>query len=178
MRCLNWHGCSRPGTAELVRKVKENSVSGICIQSIKALSRFEEVFFGLLLWTSQLYGTNVVERRGGWKGLLVAPDTVFCLCHALPEPRHADLYSEHPPNKCQSTKGGNERSALGILSYTKNGTAFVCLFKVELTSLGSWPRATCDHAVLKLNFSTYRRNVQHKSIEKAESCTNLDPLQC
>lgn len=91
-----------------------------------------------------------MERRGGGKGLLVGPDTVTCLCCALPERRHADLYSEHPPNKCQSTKGGNERSALGILSYTEKGTAFVCLFKVELTLLGSWPRGTCDHAVLKL----------------------------
>lgn len=110
---------------------------------------------------------NVVERREGRKGLLFALDTVSCLCCALPEPRHADLYSEHPPNKCQSTKGENERFALGTLSYTEKGTAFVCLFKVELTSLGSWPRGTCDHAVLKLSFSTHRRNAQHKSIEKA-----------
>lgn len=118
----------------------------------------------------------MVERRGGGKGLLVTPDTVTFLCCALPEPRHADLCSQHLPNKCQSTKGRNKRPALGTLSYTEKGTAFVCLFEVELTSLGSWPRGTCDHAVLKLNFSTRRKNAQYKPIEKEETCTSLGPL--
>lgn len=98
----------------------------------------------------QLYGIKGMEGRGGGKGLLVASDTASCLLCALPEPRHADLYSEHAPNKCQSTKGGNARFALGILFYTEKGIAFVCLFKLELTSLGSWPRGRCDHTVLKV----------------------------
>lgn len=75
-----------------------------------------------------LYGVKGTEGMGGWKALLVAPDRVSCLFCALPDPSHADLYSEHPPNKCQSIKGGNVRSALGTLSYTEKGIAFVSLW--------------------------------------------------
>lgn len=46
-----------------------------------------------------LYGVKGTEKRRGWKGLLVAPDTVSCLLCALPDPSHADLYSEHPPQQ-------------------------------------------------------------------------------
>lgn len=52
-----------------------------------------------------LYGIKGMEGGGGRKGLLVAPDTASCLLIALLGPRHADLYSDHPANKWQSTKG-------------------------------------------------------------------------
>lgn len=107
-----------------------------------------------------LYGMKGMEGRGGEKGLLVAPNIASCLLCASPEPRHADLYSEHPPNKCQHTKGGNARSALGTLSYTEKSIAFFCLFKAELTSLGSWPRGRCDHAILKVWIFQHTREMQ------------------
>lgn len=112
----------------------------MCLESELKASRhqadlngcFSFYYFELLV---HLHGIKGTEGSGGGKGFLITRDIASCLLCALPEPRHAHSSSDHPPNKCQSTKGGNAQSALGTLSYTEKGIAFVCLFKVELTSL-------------------------------------------
>lgn len=82
-----------------------NFVSGIWVQSVKGSNGFEWVIFVLLLWTNSASVNSLKVRREGGIGLLVAPDIASGLLTALPESRQADLYSDHPQNKCQNIKG-------------------------------------------------------------------------
>lgn len=126
-------------------------MSGIRVQSTKGSNRCEWVIFVLLLRTNSSSGWDEGEEgRAGGIGLLVAPYIASYLFSASPESPQAGLYSDHPQNKCQKMKRENARCALGTLSYIDKSIMFVCLFQMELQSLGPWSQGRCDHPLVKV----------------------------
>lgn len=118
------------------------------------------------------------EGRAGGIDLLVAPNTASYLLSALPESRQADLYSDHPQSKCQNMKGECKvcfshlvlhwQKHCICLSHPNGATIFGVLAPGKLWSPSSE----------SLDFSSHKRNAQHKTAGEAQTCTILSPLQC